>query len=244
MATAHDIPLLIVAENSSSERRINPSWTISQLKGRLEPITGIPANCQSLSIKTGQQASQPIQAQHEDSTQLARWPLHAYAEIHVSDTRPPGARANYTDVSAVEKYEMPPAEYESRTDSVLAWKKAQKLGRFDPNAPSIEQQKRDATYREVEQRAIQVGCRCRLLPDDDARRGEVMFVGDVPEIPSGIGAWVGVKLDEPTGKNDGSVKGVRYFQCPTNCGVFVRPERVEVGDFPMLDELADEDEEF
>lgn len=139
---------------------------------------------------------------------------------------------------------MPADEYESRTDSVLAWKKAQKLGRFDPNAPSIEQQKIDASYREVEERGIKTAARCRLLPDSDARRGEVMYVGDVSEIPGGIGAWVGVKLDEPTGKNDGIVKGKRYFECAANCGVFVRPERVEVGDFPALDEFADEDEEF
>ena len=56
-------------------------------------------------------------------------------DIHskqVADTRPPGMRANYTDVSSVTKYELPPSEYEKRDDSVLAWKKANKLGRFDP----------------------------------------------------------------------------------------------------------------
>jgi hypothetical protein len=50
---------------------------------------------------------------------------------------------------------MPTTEYETRTDSVLAWKKAQKLGRFDPNAPSIEQQKILASEREVEERGKQ-----------------------------------------------------------------------------------------
>jgi len=84
--------------------------------------------------------------------------------------------------------------------------------------------------------------RCRLLPDADSRRGVVKYIGNVAEIP-GTGAWVGVALDEPTGKNDGSVKETRYFQCPPCGGVFVRPERIEVGDFPPLDDL-DEDEEF
>jgi len=140
---------------------------------------------------------------------------------------------------------MPTSDYESRTDSVLAWKKSHKLGRFDPNAPSVEQQKIDASYREVEERGIKTGARCRLLPaESDARRGEVAFMGDVPEIIGQVGAWVGVRLDEPTGKNDGSVKGTRYFECSANSGVFVRAERVEVGDFPTLDEFADEDEEF
>lgn len=48
---------------------------------------------------------------------------------------------------------MPSAEYETRTDSVLAWKKAQKLGRFNPDAPSIEQQKILASEREIEERS-------------------------------------------------------------------------------------------
>lgn len=47
---------------------------------------------------------------------------------------------------------MPAEDYEHRTDSVLAWKKSQKLGRFDPDAPSIEEQKIKASYREVEER--------------------------------------------------------------------------------------------
>lgn len=51
------------------------------------------------------------------------------------------------------------SEYEARTDSVLAWKKAQKLGRFDPNAPQIVQEKTEASFNEVEQRGM-------LLPPD------------------------------------------------------------------------------
>ena len=138
---------------------------------------------------------------------------------------------------------MPATDYENRSDSVLAWKKAHHLGRFDSNAPSIEQQKINASYREVEERHIKTESRCRLLPESDHRRGIVRHIGDIPEIP-GVGAWVGVELDEPTGKNDGSVKNMHYFECKANYGVFVRPVRIEVGDFPVLDELADDDEEF
>ena len=36
------------------------------------------------------------------------------------------------------------------------------------------------------------------------------------------GQWVGVELDEQAGKNDGAVKGQRYFSCPANHGIFVR----------------------
>lgn len=74
------------------------------------------------------------------------------SDCQVIDTRPVAARTDFSDLSAVDKYVMPTPEYENRTDSVLAWKKAQKLGRFDPNAPSIEQQKILASEREVDER--------------------------------------------------------------------------------------------
>lgn len=169
--------------------------------------------------------------------------LSADQPRQVQDTRPPGARPNFTDTSGVEKYVMPEDEYAKKSDSVLAWKKAQKLGRFDPNAPSREQALRDAFAREVEQRGIAVGRRCRV-GGDNARRGEVRYVGDVKEIPGSIGAWVGVQLDEPVGKNDGSIGGTRYWgeESEVKRGVFVRPERVEVGEFPVLDDLEDMEE--
>jgi tubulin-folding cofactor B len=65
---------------------------------------------------------------------------------------------DFSDLSAVPKYEMPSAEYETRSDSVLAWKKAQKLGRFDPDAPSIEEQKVRASEREIEERGKCILC--------------------------------------------------------------------------------------
>ncbi|KAI6354468.1 hypothetical protein MCOR25_008583 [Pyricularia grisea] len=238
-----DVSLHIVSENSASERRITPSWTIATLKTKLEPITGIPPSCQRLSLKTATGDAIAIEAADEEATTLAGFPLTPYSELNVIDTRPPNARPNFTDTSNVDKYVMPEEEYAQKTDSVLAWKKAQKLGRFDPNAPAMLEAKVAAFAREVEERGIAVGKRCRV-GGEDTRRGAVMYVGEVPEIATGPGTWVGVRLDEPVGKNDGSIKGKRYWGEGEGQlhGLFVRPERVEVGDFPPLDDLEDDED--
>ncbi|XP_078585437.1 kinesin-like protein KIF13A isoform X1 [Branchiostoma floridae x Branchiostoma japonicum] len=55
------------------------------------------------------------------------------------------------------------------------------------------------------------------------KHGVVKFVGET-EFASG--PWVGVELDLDTGRNDGEVKGVRYFKCRPNYGIFVRPDKV------------------
>lgn len=54
-------------------------------------------------------------------------------------------------------------------------------------------------------------------------RGIVRYAGTTSFAP---GLWVGVELEEPKGKNDGSVQGKRYFQCLMGHGVFVRPSQV------------------
>uniref|UniRef100_A0A8C4HS05 CAP-Gly domain-containing protein n=1 Tax=Dicentrarchus labrax TaxID=13489 RepID=A0A8C4HS05_DICLA len=52
------------------------------------------------------------------------------------------------------------------------------------------------------------------------RTGVVQFYGKTRFAP---GLWLGIKLDKPSGKNDGSVGGVRYFSCPPKHGVFAPP---------------------
>lgn len=84
LQTAGDIPLQVTSENAASERRITPSWTIAQLKTKLEPVTGIPPSLQRLSLHISNQQGIPIEAADEESVQLARFPLQAYAVIRVS----------------------------------------------------------------------------------------------------------------------------------------------------------------
>ena len=48
---------------------------------------------------------------------------------------------------------------------------------------------------------------------------------------------MGVQFDEPVGKNDGSVKGQRFFTCPEGYGSLLRPDKVKAGDYPEVDEF-------
>jgi hypothetical protein len=78
-----DVPLQVISDNSSSERRITPSWTISQLKSKLEFVTGVPPSSQRLSLKTNAGEIIPIEAADEDAVHLSSFPLVAYTELHV-----------------------------------------------------------------------------------------------------------------------------------------------------------------
>ena len=77
---------------------------------------------------------------------------------------------------------------------------------------------RTCIARETAQTAmsnIAVGTRVLV---DGTKKGVVRYVG-LTQFKEGT--WVGVELDEPLGKNDGSVQGVRYFECRPSYGSFV-----------------------
>ncbi|XP_027880718.1 CAP-Gly domain-containing linker protein 1 isoform X2 [Xiphophorus couchianus] len=56
-----------------------------------------------------------------------------------------------------------------------------------------------------------------------SKPGYVQFVGGTQFAP---GQWAGIVLDESIGKNDGSVAGVRYFQCEDGRGIFTRSSKL------------------
>lgn len=67
----------------------------------------------------------------------------------------------------------------------------------------------------------------RVVVRDKDVVGTVAYVGLTEFAP---GKWIGLVLDEPKGKNDGSVQGKSYFNCPDRRGMFVRQTQIALQD--------------
>ncbi|EST09792.1 Ubiquitin-like domain protein [Kalmanozyma brasiliensis GHG001] len=250
----------------SAERRIPSTIRLHDLKYRLESIVGVPPSNQILEIHSArtdheQQSTLPGPspfASSVRSTLLTAIPQNSPFEdrtledlgvvdgmaLKILDTRPKELIQTYTDESLVEKYVMDDDTYAARRDTVLAFKQRNKLGRFDPSKDGTSS---TASVEIDVPEGLEAGARCQVDlsgTGTNQRKGTVRFVGMTQ---FATGTWVGVEYDEPVGKNDGSVAGERYFTCKPNFGGFVRPDKVQAGDFPADDfdlELDDDDEEM
>jgi tubulin-folding cofactor B len=261
-----DITIAVSSPLTRSERRFSPSLSISALKDKLELITGVPPACQTLVLLTSSGSKIPLSSDatffSEGSTSwtsAVAAPADLYhAELQVLDSRPASVATELADVSKVDKYVMPASQYAGLADSVLAYKRSNQLGRFDPGYEAQRAAHADrlaAHAATVTERGIALKRRCRV-DGSNLKRGAVAFVGEVEDIVAlsgedkGAGVWVGVRLDEPVGKNDGRVRpdGIRYFDAEGDKhGMFVRPERVEVGAFEALgvgEGLEDDDDDL
>ncbi|KAF8075194.1 tubulin-folding cofactor B [Lyophyllum atratum] len=230
------VRLWVISPDTHSERRLELHITVQKLKGNLELITGIPAANQIISLYNSESDPEAVATLSDDSKQIGFYGLRDYQVLKVEDTNPSiSFTGQMTDVSQVEKFELTTDEYAKRQDTVLAYKQRNQMGRFAP--------KEEAAEAEPEVPAdIIINSRCEVESTEAglSKRGTVRFVGTTK---FGKGVWVGIEYDEPMGKNDGSVQGERYFTCRPKYGVFVHPDKVKVGDYPV-EELDLDDEEM
>lgn len=242
VVTAPIVQLFVTSNLNSfgSERRFQKSLTISELKNKLELLTG--ASASGVTLELYDKSDQLLTRIEDDNALLGSLPVEDGMRIHVNDpTHRPG---EFEDTSKVEKFVLPDDEYNKRNDSVRSFLKRNKFGKYAEGSEedlANKKQEQEALEQEKElAKTISVDQRCEVsIPGQLVRRGTVAFVGEVHFKP---GWWVGVKYDEPMGKNDGSVDGKRYFECRQKYGGFVKPSNVVVGDFP--EELLDLDEEL
>ncbi|XP_051935263.1 tubulin-folding cofactor B [Hippocampus zosterae] len=218
-------------------RRFDRGLSIAELKGKLEMVVGAPAS--SMDLELFSTTDELLQKLDDDNALLGSYPVDDDCRIHVID-RSGGQLGEFTDVTKVEKFVLSDDAYQKRSDSARSFMKKQSLGRY--NEEEMAKKKAESIAREQEQQAaaeaISVGSRCQVqVPGQPTKLGTVMYVGTTDFKP---GHWVGVKYDEPLGKNDGSCEGRRYFECEQNYGAFVKPLNVTVGDFPEEDYGLDE----
>lgn len=156
------------------------------------------------------------------------------------DAAPSTFLASLEDVSQVEKYQMSNEEYDKRDDTFRKFKAERQ--KVDPNFMKVTVAKIPADFQKEEADQVSVGMRCES--NIGQRRGEVKFVGKVPELAPGY--WIGVQLDEPTGDSDGKVKGKQYFEVPggSKFGIFLRPKDARFGEFPPLDDFDEAEDEI
>lgn len=220
--------------------------TIMEVKEKLYRHGGTAVAWQELYLRRG--GSDNIFLM-DDTKTLRHYGAKNGMEIHIHDLDPHSIskHGGLEDVSQVEKYVMPDEEYDKMKNTVRAQKRAaqeakqradaeaREQGGEDLGAPA-ESGPLDITLEEATA-AYPLGSRCEC--DPGARRGEVCHVG---HLIGAKGIWVGVRLDEPQGQNDGCKDGKRYFECRPKYGCFVRPQNVRVGDYPERDPFASDDE--
>ena len=198
------------------EKRVSPDMSVDRLKELLYPVTGTSPSNMRLWLDG---------SVLEGHGTLAQLGLQKDSVVHVQDMCP---RANALAGIQAEgpKYVMSDEKYDALPNSMRKFLEKHRVSK----EPEAEE--------EPLEDLPSVGERCQAN-GSEIHRGEIAFVGSV-EGKTGI--WVGIRLDEPVGKNDGSVGGKRYFDAPgAQYGLFCRPNDVQTGEFPPLEE-ASEDE--
>ncbi|KAI8126724.1 Restin like protein [Lucilia cuprina] len=84
---------------------------------------------------------------------------------------------------------------------------------------------RSSFLRSPGKNGLTVGDRVIVSSGFGSRPGILRYLG---ETQFASGNWCGIELDEASGKNDGSVDGVRYFECKPKFGVFVPIAKVSL----------------
>ncbi|KAJ9516910.1 hypothetical protein QJQ45_027299 [Haematococcus lacustris] len=229
------------------ELRLDMHMTIESLKVKLSFHVG--TNPSAMLLQLLNEAGNIVASCLDDSRKLGYYSPHDGYSLHVVDLDPTSASAGgwLEDVSLVDKYVMSDDAYGQRENTYRRWKQG-KLAE-DPSwtlekemakkrgvaLPAGKEKVTDPEFQAAEAGALSgcVGSRCCVQPGD--RRGVIRFVGSgVAGLP--LGWWVGVQYDEPVGRNDGSTGGKTYFSCADGYGGFVRPDKVQAGDFPCLDD--------
>jgi len=230
--------------------KFEDTMTIMQVKEKLYRHGGTSCAFQELYLRRSPGDTVYLM---DDNKTLGYYGARNGMEIHIKDTDPHSIslHGGLEDVSQVEKYVMADEEYDKMRGTVRAINKEREIekavkARAEAAArrEAGEEEEPEETAAAPEMTPAEVAAAFpidgRVECDPGARRGTICHAGPIINTK---GMWIGVRLDEPQGNNDGTKDGKRYFDCPGDkYGIFAKPENVTVGDYPELDPFASDDE--
>lgn len=162
----------------TSEKKFVKDLTVSQLKNKLELITG--ASALGMKISSFDKNDKKVCDLDDDDALLGSYPVDSGMRLHVEDTS--RHKDEFENLDRVEKFELSKDEYSKRTNTVQSFLKANKLGKYnEEEMKKLEEQKQKAKDEEKQVAdKIKVDDRCEVkVPGNMARRGTVKFVGEV-----------------------------------------------------------------
>lgn len=257
-----------MAGTTFAEVRLSRNDTPPTLRDRLYRVTGTRPAAMELALMPpagAAGAAAPAIPLTDDAAPLGAvapavtdgWTLHVTDADGAASASAGGRLSAHALPTDAERFVLTDAAYAARPDSVRAVKArmraaeaaaAAAAGREPPPADGAWSATRAARDRRLAAAGgvdmepvtgVAVGDRVEVAPG--GKRGVVAWVG--ADVGGGVppGWWVGVTYDEPVGRNDGRVGGVRLWSCEAGHGGLVRARNVAVGDFPPRDDLEGSD---
>uniref|UniRef100_A0A9J8A335 Kinesin family member 13Ba n=1 Tax=Cyprinus carpio carpio TaxID=630221 RepID=A0A9J8A335_CYPCA len=218
----HDLPLSPISESSSGYFSTSVSTAT---------LSDVSIACGDLTPTPNSQAG-PV-ASRLDNEDCLPTPVNASVAPVEEDTQAAHRNGVTTSQQEAQLNATPPLVLGTSTDSPFSLQKvkANELRSFsnilgDGKATTMQTdslEKLEITFEDVEPKELawlKVGGRVTVGSN---KSGTVRYIGPT-HFSEGI--WVGIELDTPSGKNDGSVEGHQYFRCNPGYGVLVRPDRL------------------
>lgn len=152
--------------------------------------------CNTMQVEIYNKDNELVCKLTDDDALLGSHPIDNGMRVYVIDNF---AIRSELDFGSAPKFEISNEEYNKRDDTVRAFLLKNKLAQY--NVENIKKkEKQDEEEKRIAESTL-IGSRCKVtLPKAATRLGTVMFSGQVEGLN---GYWIGVKYDEPLGKNDG-----------------------------------------
>ena len=191
--------------NVNAEKRFDENLTVGEFKNKIVLIVGTNPDDMILQLRDNENKVQATL--QPDSAKLSAFKLKNFDNIHCVDTKPDKGivaainAANTGKNVDVPEYKLDEKAYAKRNDT---FQKFKEKNLKDFYAKKEEKMKDEAEKWENAAKNMKKGDRCQVFDKNSKikHRGVVQFVGKTDFNKHGI--WVGVELDEPYGKHNGT----------------------------------------